>query len=195
MSVTRRLRIRAGFQPGPLSRHVDRAEAWSQLVIMMIFAILILPATWSVAGAVGRAGVEQERAQQANRFQVTATLLQKAPLPASGAISSAFRTPVPAQWRTPQGTPHTGVVKATPGAVAGSTVTIWIEASGDPAPPPIRHQDTVASIFAAAFLVVVLTSGALLGIRALIHQRFERRRFEQWDQEWALVGPDWSPSR
>jgi hypothetical protein len=192
MSVTKRLLTRAGFHGGALDRHLDRREARCHLTIFMILVIVVGPATWFVASTVGRTGAQQERTQHADRHRVTATLLARAPFPVAGAGSPAFKTPVLAQWRTAQGPLRSGVITAAPGTAAGSTVTIWTDNSGNLTRPPIRHADAVASVWGSVFLVLALFAATAAGVTALIHRRFDRRRFEQWEQEWTLVEPDWS---
>lgn len=192
MSANPLLLTRNGFRRGPLSRPVDRVEAWTRLALFLVFLILASPAAWAVGTAVDRAGVQQEHLQSSERYQVQARLLAPVPESASGAGALVIRAPANASWTTPAGRVRTGIIRATPGARAGSVQTIWTNAAGAPVLPPRSHDDTVASAFAAACLTTVLIAGGIGGIGGLLHRRFDRRRFAQWEDEWRRVSSGWS---
>lgn len=190
MSVKMRLLTRTGFRRGPLGRRIDRIEACSRLAMFLVFLIVALPATWYVGDTVSRESLEQERIQQFDRHQVSARLLESAPV--AGASPLVIRIPVTAEWTEPDGTHHRGTIRVIPGTRAGSIHTIWTDTSGNPVLAPLGHGDTVATVTGSIFIVLVLIGTIMTGISLLAHRRFDRYRLEQWEHEWRQVGPDWS---
>lgn len=195
MSVVARTWARTGFRRGPLSRRIDRIEAWSHLALLVSFVMITLPAAWSVGEAVNQAGALQERAQRFDRHQVTARLVQDAQVPSAATRELVRYTPATAEWSEPDGSTHRGTIQAVAGARAGSLQTIWTDRSGSPVPAPLTRSDTLASTSGAVFLVTVLTGSATAGAVGMLRRRFARCRLEQWEQEWQRVEPTWSRHR
>ena len=190
MPIETHLLNRTGFRHGPLNRHVDRVEAWSRLVLVVLFLAVALPLTWSVGSTVAREGAQQEATQRAERHPVTARLVDINPSP--DAESLTLRMPVTAEWTEPDGSQHRGVVTVAPGKTVGSTQTIWTDAAGRPVPAPVAHSDTVASVAGAVFFVPLLIGGVTLGIGEVIRRRCDRLRYRQWACDWERVEPEWS---
>jgi hypothetical protein len=80
-------------------------------------------------------------------------------------------------------------------ARAGEVVPIWINAAGNPVPPPPRRaQMTEKAVGTGAStalgFTVVLLVAFLAAKRAL-----DRRRFACWQAAWASIEPQWSGRR
>jgi hypothetical protein len=112
------------------------------------------------------------QAGQAGWRQVPAVLLADAPGP------NSFDPPVPATWTAPDGAVHTGVVYPRPGARAGTTTPIWVNASGAQQKRPLTaatQADFSAAIAGTLWGLLLLAAGTLG--RILI----DARRMAAWD--------------
>ena len=194
-SLARHMR-RLGFDRNPLRRRTDRIEA----VIRLATIILLLVAVPIAAIAVGRQAdhlaLRQAHAQQGAEHQVTAVLLKQAQ--ATGVpdpYTSVQLTYVLARWQPPGGPPRSGQVLAPAGTHAGSTVTIWIDASGAIADPPPDRRDIAGDVTIAAVMTGLVASLLLLGANTLARRVLDRRRLNAWDAEWRATGPRWSGHR
>lgn len=116
----------------------DRLEG-AALALAVVVALLAVP----FAGAGGSELHARQRAQATSEREthrpVEAVLVQDAP-PAvevddRGTVLET--TPVPATWAGPEGQVLTGDVQAHFGALAGTTVRIWIDGRGGVTPPPL----------------------------------------------------------
>jgi hypothetical protein len=197
MPATTRLWTRTGLRRGPLNRRIDRIdriEAWARVALLVLFVIVTPPVAWSVGAAVAHAASQEQRVQELDRHPVTARLVQDAPVPAvtTGGVV-VTQTLATAEWTEPDGSTHRAMVKAAPGARAGSAQTVWTDAAGTVVPAPPSRSDTLASICGAVFLVTVLIGAVTAAANTILHRRFTRHRLDQWDQEWQQVGPVWGP--
>jgi hypothetical protein len=187
---------RLGFDRNPLRRRTDRIEA----AIRLATTILLLVAVPIAAIAVGRQAdhleLRQAHAQQAAEHEVTAVLLQRAP--ATGVAdpyTSVQMTYVLARWQPPGRPPRSGQVLATAGAPAGSTVPVWVDASGAVTSPPPDQLDIAGDVCIAVVVTCLAAVFLLLGSNALARRALYRRRLSAWDAGWRATGPLWSGHR
>jgi uncharacterized membrane protein YhaH (DUF805 family) len=189
----KRLRRRFGFEHNPLRRRSDLIEAW--LLPAVIAALLILGPIVAIV-AVHWSGTQNETAWRAQRswHSVPAVLLQSAPGPAfpdGGANSWIVWTP--ARW-TAGGTPQIGNVPAVSDTRVGSTVTVWLDQAGN-----VRQPLTAAAAQGRDLTAIALSCGALLLVLAAlalaVRRALDLRRLSGWEEDWQLVGPQWSGRR
>jgi hypothetical protein len=168
----------------PLRRRGDRVEA---AIVAGLVAAFVLGGALAALAA-GRwaydTALRTERAGEAARHQVAAVLLTTA--------QQWSPATAQARWTAPDGARRTGWVPAPAGAPADASVRVWVNASGRPAEPPLRHSQVegqaVMAAVAAVFVVAMLLSGAGLFAR----QVAGRRRLVAWDIQWRATGPKWS---
>ena len=187
---------RLGFERNLLRRPTDRIEAVIRLVTIVLFVVAVPIAVIAVGRQADHLTLHQAQAQQAREHQVTAVLLQQAQ--ATGVpdpYTSIQVTSVLARWQPPGRPSRSGQVLASAGARAGSTVTIWINASGALASPPPDHRDIAGNVTVAAVTVGLLASLLVLGTNALSRRALDRRRLNAWDAEWRATGPRWTGRR
>jgi hypothetical protein len=188
--VKRHSRWVRGLWPdrNPLRRAADRAEAALMAGLLVTFVAGALLAalaagTWSYA-----AGSRVEHAQQSAWHQVPATLLATAPYPGY----TGYEPQVSARWTAQNGTRMSGEIPAPGGTKAGSTLLVWVNASGRLTGPPLRH-DQVTGQAALAALLAVLAAGMLALCAGLVaHGVLERRRIAAWDSDWRMTEPKWT---
>ncbi len=172
---------RLGLDHNPLRRRADVIEAW---LLPAVIAVFLALGPLLVGGADAWAHAQNAAVQQAERswHRVPAVLLQAVPGPVmsdNGANSWTTWTPA-------------GLVPATSGTSAGSTVPVWLDRAGHVRVPPltagqVRDRVTLAALVALTVLAVILGGLALLG-RGLLN----RRRLSGWETAWLSVGPHWS---
>lgn len=179
----------------PLRRHWDRVEA--VIVAALVAGFLVGAPVAGLAASGWAYGVAQrvQQAQQAHWRQVPAVLTATAPSHANSGYAYEVPSQVRATWTAPDGTSRAGLIPAAPGTPAGSRVMVWVDSAGQLTGPPLRgHQVTqqavLAGVIAAALLGLALLSAGLAARRVL-----DARRMADWDAEWRVTGPRWSPHR
>lgn len=187
---------RLGFDRNPLRRRTDRVEAAIRLVLVILLVAAVPIAAIAVGRQADHLAVRQARAQQAGEHQVTAVLLRRAA--ATGVpdpYTSIQLTYVLARWQPPGRAPRSGQVLATAGAAAGSTVTVWIDASGAVTAPPPDPRTIAGEVCIAAVVTCLVAILLLLESNVLVRRILDRRRLNAWDADWRATGPLWSGRR
>jgi hypothetical protein len=185
-----------GFDRNPLRRWTDRIEAAMRLATVILLMVAVPIAAIAVGRQADHLALRQAQAQRAADHEVTAVLLQ--PASATGVpdpYTSIQLTYVRARWQPPGRAPQSGQVLAPAGARAGSTVTVWIDASGMVTSPPPDRRVIVGDALLAAIVTYLVASLLVLGSNALARRALDRRRLRAWDAEWGAVGPLWSGHR
>jgi hypothetical protein len=187
---------RLGFDRNPLRRRTDRIEAAIRLVTLILLLVAV-PILTVVAGRqADHLALRQAHAQQVADHEVTAVLLEQAPpTGVPDPYTSVQMTLVLARWQPPGQPARSGEVLAQAGARAGSTVTIWVDASGAVTSPPPDHRVIAGNVCIAAVVTCLVTGLLVLGANALARRVLDRRRLRAWDAEWRATGPLWSGHR
>ena len=182
-----------GFDRNPLRRRTDRIEAVIRLATLVMLLAAVPAATLAAGRQADHLALRHVQAQRAADHEVTAVLLQQAP--AAGIPdpwTSVQLTSVLARWQPPGQPSRTGQVLAPVGARAGSTVTVWVDASGAVTGAPPDHRAIASDVCLAALVTCLVTSLLVLGSSTLAHRALDRRRLRAWDAEWRAAGPMWS---
>jgi hypothetical protein len=182
------------LRPGgnPLARGVDRAEG-TVVILFVLVALVLLPVMLTLGSLTYADLAEQSEQQSRSRHETVAVLTEDAPTVTTGTYGGVVgaKSKVAARWQLPDGTTRTGDVDADDGSKAGAEVSVWLDESGKPVSAPISTVDSVG----AGVLVAVfgwLTTVALLALVCWgMHRALDRRRYRNWDSEWARVEPDW----
>jgi hypothetical protein len=167
-------------------------------VAVLILILIAVPiATVMVGRAADHVLLRNAQAQQAASHRVNAVVTQ--PAPASSSAIDPYVTVqdtwAPARWTAPDGSARSGQVFVPAGTRKGSTVPVWINASGAITDQPAGHRDVMAEVSVTVMvtsqvLIILLLSGLALARRAL-----DRRRLSAWDAEWRATGPLWTGHR
>lgn len=187
---------RLGFDRNPLRRRTDRIEAAIRLVTLILLLVAVPILTVAAGRQADHQALRQAHAQQVADHEVTAVLLEQAPpTGVPDPYTSVQMTLVLARWQPPGQPARSGEVLAQAGARAGSTVTIWIDASGAVTSPPPDHRVIAGNVCIAAVVTCLVTGLLVLGANALARRALDRRRLRAWDAEWRTTGPLWSGHR
>ena len=177
--MSRAARVARGLWPdrNPLRRSSDRAEAGLVALLVIAFLVgapLIALIAWRLTLSATFTTVE---ARHVGWRQVPAVLLVDAP----GA--GAYNSPVPATWTAPDGAARSGLVYASPGARAGTTTPLWVNASGHQEKWPLTPTQATTQAGLIAGLTVPVWGMILLGAGALGHGLIDARRMTAWDTD------------
>ncbi|WP_079170826.1 hypothetical protein [Streptomyces sp. C8S0] len=166
-----------------LQRRVDR--------MLLVLLLVALPLTAWLAGSVTYAqSQDAAAAQEATRRPVSARLLQDA-VPA-GRSGTAGAATARVEWRDGAST-RDAAAPVEPGARAGDVTTVWLDrGSGKVTTAPLSPSAVASSTVAATVVAAGAATLALGGTRAGVHRALDRRRYGEWDAEWARVEPRWT---
>ena len=187
VAVTRPVRVVRGLWPdrNPLRRGLDRAETAIIAGLAVVF-LAAAPVTAVTAGHLVYEIASGNASAQRSWHQAPAVVL------ASVTAPGQFGSTVPARWTSPTGARRTGKVPVLASAIAGSTVMVWINASGQLTGQPLRRSQVCAQVVMAAVLAPVVL-GLLLGCAGLMaHGALGRRRMTAWDAGWRAIEPLWT---
>jgi hypothetical protein len=176
----------AGRLPRRATDRVEDAVAWVLAAAALLLVI--------VAGVTGLAVHAQESVraelESGSRSPVRAVLLEDAQL-VVGELGERLPVRAPARWTDRNGHEHSGVVEVGPAQPAGTEVEVWVDASGEVAPRPVRPLNAVIGGVTSAF-GVLCAGGTLLGATWLgVRWSTARRNACHWEREWELVEPQW----
>ena len=184
-----------GLDHNPLRRRDDRLEVVLQLATVLLMLTAVPLAVIGVGRTVDHLAIRQAQAERASDRQVSAVLMQAAPQGTLDPYSGVPTGWVAARWTAPGGTVYTGQLLAPAGARKGSTVRIWISASGSVTNPPTTHGDIVSDVFIASAGTGLILPIVLAGLGGLGRQLLDGRRMSAWDAEWRAVEPLWTRHR
>ena len=184
-----------GIDRNPLRRGTDRVEATLRLV-MILLMVAAVPAAVAAGRWADHYALHRAQVQRTVNHQVTAVLLEDAPVSGVPDPYTSVRTAwVPARWQPPGQPPRTGEVLALAGARKGSTVRTWIDPSGAITDPPVDHRVVVGDVWLAVMATCLVSWVLLLVAGVLVRRVLDRRRLRAWEAEWRASGPLWSGHR
>jgi hypothetical protein len=175
----------------PLRRTLDRVEAAIVAGLAVAFLAGAPAAAVTAAHLAATIGTRTAQAQR-SWHRLPAVLLADAPRSGGPRYGPVAR----ASWAAPGGRARTGTVSAPPGARAGSTVPVWVDASGNLAKAPtlrlwqVNEQTALAAVAASVVLGYLLACVGLLACGVL-----GRRRLAAWEADWQATEPRWTRRR
>lgn len=177
------------WRRNPLRRPADRLESW---VVLITWALTLFGGV--AMGLVAAGSVESGLARQRAEWrQVEAVLTEDAPEPSApdGAGTGTAKVWAKVRWTAPDGSDRTGQARVDPAVLMGARVTVWTDAEGLlVAKPADEAQARLRATLVGGLAGVFAAAVPLVGGR-LVRNRMERRRMDQWDVEWARIGPLW----
>lgn len=179
------------WRRNPLKRRADVAESW---LLLASWALTVLIAA-SAAMAVSRSVEHQLARERAEWRRVEARLTERAPgtAPPGGQVSRAEHVWTTARW-TAGGAPHTGQVRVPAGSGAGTPVTVWTDRQGRQVSPPATESQATLRAAVTGTLAGLGTAVFPLAAQRALRRRLLERRLEEWDAQWARLGPQWGRS-
>jgi hypothetical protein len=166
-------------------------EAW--LLPAVIAAFLILGPL--LAGGVAiwiRSDAAAAKRAQLSWHRVSAVLLAAAPGPMmTNDRANSWIVWTPARW-TLDGRQRRGRVPASAGTRTGSTVTVWLDRSGQVEPAPLTAGQSQDRVIVAVSIALTVFAMFLAALAWAIQRVLDWRRLTAWETAWLSVGPQWS---
>jgi hypothetical protein len=175
---------------------MDRIEAWITALLLAVLLIGAPVAGATAGGWMQHQGWLEQRAQQ-SWHQVPAVLLKTAPALPNFDLRTSWNYEVMtlARWFGPGGRHLAGQVPATPGTLAGTTVPVWVNASGQETVQPLLRAELIKRELGAEVVAPFALAILLLFVGLVVRWLMDRRRLAGWETNWAFVGPRWSRHR
>ncbi|MFI0444782.1 hypothetical protein [Actinomadura sp. 6N118] len=187
-SPMRRLWRRLGLERNDLRRRIDRVQRLAALGLLALFLLVTPPAAAWCANWSYDSGMRAERAEQAERRQVRATIVSTGGVGTTG--DRYVHETVQARWTGPDGRAHTGSLPSWKGAKPGATKLVWVDDKGAIAIRPRPHSRTVTDAAYAAFAATTAVGIPILAVYGLLRRRFDRVRDAQWEAAWTRMDTD-----
>jgi hypothetical protein len=185
----RRLATRLGLDGNSLRRRTDRIAAYGTVGLLVV--LLVAGPTLAIfAGHWAYRWSMSQRQDQRSWREVTAVLLQKAPVDPGSFDTSGSWTP--ARWTPPGEHVRDGMIPVAAGTPAGSRIRIWLDRSGQWAGPPIGQQIVVVRVTTAVTGTIILLATVLGAVASVGQWLLDRRRIAGWEADWNCVGPQWT---
>jgi hypothetical protein len=183
---------RTGFDRNPMRRTTDRIHAILRMVFLAAFLIGAPIVTLIISHQVYLAGLQTARAQAAAWHQVPAVVLHVTRVAAPWRHLVGGQETLSVRWATPDGSSRTGEIAWAKDTAAGDTVTVWINASGQLAHPPLTHADIAARIIGAAVATPIVLTVLLCAAAKAASLLLDRHRMARWEADWRAVAPQWT---
>jgi hypothetical protein len=184
-----RLAARLGLDSNSLRRRTDRIAVYGTIGLLVMF-LVATPILAITAGHLAyRWSISQQQDQRSWR-EVTAVLLQKAPVQPDSYDTGWSWTP--ARWTPPGGHVRRGVISVPAGMPAGSRVRIWLDSAGRWAGLPLGRQIVGMRVTTAVMGTIIVLAAVLGAVACVGHWLLDRRRLAGWEADWNCVGPQWT---
>ena len=184
------------WRRNPLRRRSDVLQTWIGLLTAVLFCASPMLGWWA-GQSVDRTLHHVMRAQRADRFLVTATVL-----PANGGSGTTSSSDAASKavdprhgdrlgWTAPDRSKHTGTVPVELEVWQVGSVKVWTDRTGELVAPPLDAGTAATHAVLAGMAAGTAAGGLVLLSRQIILWRLMRRRLNSWEREWARVGQDW----
>ncbi|MFG2138469.1 hypothetical protein [Streptomyces sp. NPDC048650] len=181
--------IRRPWQHGPLWRGTDAAESWMVIVTGLLIAVLA-----PTAGGVAAASVDAASPLRTQQWRAVSAVVAHAPPAAIGTGSgdgTIGRARATVRWTARDGTVRTGETTVPAGVHAGDRTTAWLNRHGSLVPDPVSPVDSLAASIAVGTVAASATGLVLVGTERAGAAVLRRRRYTQWEKEWADMDAHW----
>ena len=175
------------WRRNPLRRRSDVIEAWVGLI-----AVIVAIVGGVLAGVTVAQSAEQSlHRQRLERRTTSAVLTEDAAGKNAARVVGDDRVWVTVRWTAPDGSARTGLTRVLPDTAKGTRVTVWTDRQGRLEPKPdspaaARFQGVWAGTLAAMGVGITVTGAA-----QLVRGQLNRRRMEEWADEWQRVDGRW----
>ncbi len=175
------------WRRNPLRRRSDVLEAWVVLAAWLLTVLVGVAAGLAAARSVEH-GLARERAAWR---PVVARVVARAPGRSASEASGAERVWARVRWTAADGSAHSGQARVVPGSAAGSPVTVWSDPQGHLVSRPATESEATFRAVLMSGLVGLSAAAVPFAGGLALRGRLERRRMDDWDAEWARLGPQW----
>lgn len=177
------------WRRSPLRRPCDVVEAWVLLAAWLLAVVGGVIVGLVTAGEADRA-FEQ---QGALRREVPAVLVEGAAGARPASVVDDGRVWVSVRWTAPDGSKRVGRTTVAPDTPAGARVSVWTDSRGALTSPPLSPGNRLLEAALLGALATAVTDGAVWACAHVVRERLNRRRMDQWAEEWERIDTQWRP--
>ncbi|MFE6686356.1 hypothetical protein ACFVFQ_07730 [Streptomyces sp. NPDC057743] len=181
---------RPPWRRGPLRRGTDVAQSW----LVLATGVLIAVAAPAAGVAAGNAVDAAANRQSAGWHAASAVIAREPATRISGVDSGSAtgdRVRTTVRWTAPDHTVRTGETSVPPGMHVGDRTTVWLDRNGMVVRNPSTPTDSLAESVVAGTVVASGTGLLLFGAGKTGVRLIDRRRYAQWEKEWAELDARW----
>lgn len=186
-----RLLRRFGFDRNPMRRGTDRIQAVTRAGLLVV-SLARRPRgrpvcqPWDLR--LGPAG----RARGGGGLASGTCGCPAAPVAAGWSHSRRSPALLSVRWASPDGSPATGEITVAEHAVAGSTITVWIDEKGRLTQPPLARAEVSTEVMSAAIAIVVGLGLLLAAVGGVVSLLLDKHRLARSEADWSAVEPRWT---
>jgi hypothetical protein len=140
-------------------------------------------------------GLRAVQAQAAARHRVPAVVLRATPVATGWSRPRSSPEVLSLRWMSPGGSPRTVGITVAGNAVAGSTMTVWIDEKGRLAHPPLSRAEVTSEVIRAAVAAPVALALLLAAVNGMVSLLLDKHRLASWEVDWSAVEPQWTRRR
>jgi hypothetical protein len=174
------------WRRNPLRRRSDALEAW---IVLVAWALTVLGGT--LTGLAATQSVEHGLARERAEWHSVPALLTQDAAATTASESAAELVWAKVRWTAADGSARAGRARVFASSTAGTPVTVWTDLDGRLVTRPATASQARLRASFVGVLVGVSVAGVPFACGRLLCGRLQRRRMEQWDEEWQRVGPLW----
>jgi hypothetical protein len=182
---------RLGWDRNPIRRSVDRLQTITTAVLLLLLTVVAPLTGWLMASHAYGDGQRAEHRERAAYRLVPATVIRIAEVRATGAGRFIAET-VRLRWPDGRGGTREGSTELRRRARAGAGLPVWINAGGALTHPPRAHGQTRSDTVWAGIAGVTGVAAPGIVIYLMTRRRLDRRRYGQWESDWATTAPLWT---
>ncbi|MFD4525736.1 hypothetical protein ACFWP7_17760 [Streptomyces sp. NPDC058470] len=174
------------WRRNPLRRRSDALEAW---VVLVAWALTVFGGVLS--GLAAAQSVEHGLARQRAEWHSVPAQLMADATESTRTESGADRVWAKVRWTAPDGSARTGQARVDTGTTEGTPVTVWTDPEGRLVTRPATASQAQLRASMVGVLIGLSVAAGPFVCGQLVRGRLERRRMDQWDEEWERFGPIW----
>ncbi|GGX12672.1 MULTISPECIES: hypothetical protein [Streptomyces] len=182
-------KLRPPWRHGPLRRGTDVAQSWLVLATGVLIAVAA-PTAGVVAGSVVDAAAHRQSAD----WQPVSAVVTKEPaarVNVDSGTGTGSRVQTTVRWTAADHSVRTGETVVATGVHVGDHTTVWLDRSGKLVRDPGTPTDSLAESVVAGTVVASGTGLLLYGAEKAGVRLLNRRRYAQWEKEWAELDTRW----
>jgi hypothetical protein len=174
------------WRRNPLRRRSDALEAW---VVLVVWALTVFGGVFT--GLAAAQSVEHGLARQRAEWHAVPAQLIADATESTRTESGADQVWVKVHWTAPDGSVRTGQARVRAGTAEGTPVTVWTDPEGRLVTKPATASQAQLRASMVGVLIGLGVAAVPCACGRFVRGRLERRRMDQWDEEWERFGPIW----
>ncbi|MFI1198384.1 hypothetical protein ACH4VR_02750 [Streptomyces sp. NPDC020883] len=182
-------KLRPPWRHGPLRRGTDVAQSWIALAAGVLIAVAA-----PTAGVLAGNAVDAAAHRQSAEWRPVSAVVVKDPaarVTVDSGNGTGSRVHTIVRWTAADHSAQTGETTVPPGVHVGDHTTVWLDQDGKLVRDPSTPTDSLAESVVAGTVVASGTGLLLYGAEKAGVRLLNRRRYAQWEKEWADLDTRW----